>query len=228
MNAYIANTTVLADEALFQRLFALVNEERRQKILRMQRHHDQCLSLAAECLLIRACKDYGIDYNEQQVVYNEHQKPLWANASMYFNLSHSHHRALCVADYTPVGCDVEYISGDHSNVAYRYFTPEECEAIAACNTPEAKQHTFFRLWTLKESYMKCTGMGFHLPLNKFGINLQSGPLQLLRPTDSHSYSFYEYADDEYKYAACIQHNESHKETQHGSIKWIHCQLDMEK
>lgn len=228
MIAYIADTSVLAHEALFRSLYTRVSEERRQKICRMRQYKDQCLSLAAELLLIRACKDYGINYYEQHLIYNEHHKPAWAHSPMHFNLSHSHHRALCVTDYMPVGCDVEYVDGDHTDIARRYFTPEECQALAACNTAEDKRRNFYRLWTLKESYMKCTGLGFHLPLNQFGISLHTQPVQLLRPTDKHSYNFYEYThDNDYQYAACLQHNKGMNSTPPDNILWKHCRLDDE-
>lgn len=228
MIAYIADTAVLAREDLFRSLYARVSEERRQKICRMRQYKDKCLSLAAELLLIRACKDYGINYYGQHLIYNEHQKPIWEHSPMHFNLSHSHHRALCVTDNMPVGCDVEYADGDHTDIARRYFTPEEYLALAACNTAEEKRRNFYRLWTLKESYMKCTGLGFHLPLNQFGINLHTQPVQLLRPTNEHSYSFYEYAHDhDYYYAACVQQNQGMKKAPADNIQWKYCRIDDE-
>ncbi|MEV4218617.1 4'-phosphopantetheinyl transferase superfamily protein [Nonomuraea sp. NPDC049725] len=75
-----------------------------------------------------------------------------------FNLSHSGGWAL-VAVAPPggrVGVDVERVraDADHLALARRFYQPEEADRVRA-EGPDA----FFRLWTVKEAYVKASGAG---------------------------------------------------------------------
>ena len=47
-----------------------------------------------------------------------------------------------------------------------FFNSPEAEYIAAS---QDKNRAFFKLWTLKESYMKMTGRGMSIPLDSFEV-----------------------------------------------------------
>ncbi len=88
--------------------------------------------------------------------------------SLRFNLSHTRGMAACiVAHDMEVGVDVEALDrrNDGLAIADRFFRPEEACLI---DGPRA----FLRLWTLKESVMKATGEGFHLPLDAYAVTLE--------------------------------------------------------
>ncbi|MBO6268186.1 MAG: 4-phosphopantetheinyl transferase family protein, partial [Clostridium sp.] len=62
---------------------------------------------------------------------------------------------------------------------------------------------FFRFWTLKESFMKATGLGFRLPLDAFSIIPGPEGVTLRQQVDSRQYYFREYdLQDGYRYALC--------------------------
>ena len=65
-----------------------------------------------------------------------------------------------------VGCDIEKIRKAPMEIAQRHFLVTESAYIQAA--PD-RDKAFFTLWTLKESYMKMTGMGMSLPLDSFEI-----------------------------------------------------------
>ena len=92
-----------------------------------------------------------------------------------FNLSHTNGLiALIVARDREVGVDVEDRErrGRLLNVADRYFSPSEVEALRAL--PEGEQlDRFFLYWTLKESYIKARGMGLAIPLSQFSFTIAS-------------------------------------------------------
>ncbi|WFR63863.1 4'-phosphopantetheinyl transferase superfamily protein [Paenibacillus amylolyticus] len=64
--------------------------------------------------------------------------------------------------------DVEKIAPIDMQIAERFFSPMESQFLAA--EPDNRQlETFYRLWTLKESYIKAVGMGLSIPLDSFAI-----------------------------------------------------------
>lgn len=96
----------------------------------------------------------------------------------HFNLSHSGKWVVCAVATHPVGVDIEHISSPMQDIAQRFFSPDECAHLHAL--PEAdRPAAFCELWVLKESYMKATGLGFHLPLEQLSIRF-GPPAVLLR------------------------------------------------
>jgi 4'-phosphopantetheinyl transferase len=100
-----------------------------------------------------------------------HGKPAaWigaAPAGVHFNLSHTRGMvAVAVAPFEH-GLDVEPLDrGANLAIADHYFCPEE---IAWLNRlPQARQgEGFIRLWTLKEAFIKATGLGLSQGLDSF-------------------------------------------------------------
>lgn len=228
ITAYIADTSTLADETLFNRLSGLVSDERRGKMDRMRFSKDKSLSLGVELLLMRACADFGVDYSKQRILYDEYQKPRFAEGNVHFNLSHSDDRVMCVMAPDRVGCDVEHITDIDLDIAKNFFFKEEYAAIAKRRTRPEMNDTFFRLWTLKESFMKCTGLGFHLPLNEFSVSIETDEVAVRQSVDDARYRFFEYdADDDYKYAVCLRYVEPINDMPDDHVQWKHVGFDGE-
>lgn len=88
-----------------------------------------------------------------------------------FNISHAHELAVCaISASAEVGVDIEYIAlnRDFSGIAKRFFSPQEIQALEDADPANARK-LFYRLWTLKEAYLKGKGFGFpeELPLCRF-------------------------------------------------------------
>ena len=90
------------------------------------------------------------------------------------SFSVSHTRGLVIlgiAEDRSLGVDVEnFATSDISNrLADHFFAPQELAALH-----EVPQHQrlyrFLEYWTFKESYIKARGMGFSLPLDRFGFH----------------------------------------------------------
>lgn len=94
-----------------------------------------------------------------------------APPGLRFNISHTRGVVACVVAYRAVGVDVE--SADHMpdlRIADTVFAPEE--ALVLKSAPPALQRVlFFRLWTLKEAFIKATGEGLRRPLHSFSFTL---------------------------------------------------------
>ena len=103
-----------------------------------------------------------------------------------FNLSHSGDLAFYafVRDRR-MGVDLERLSKevDCESMAERFFSPGEREVWRAL-PPGARQEAFFTCWTRKEAYLKATGAGLSLELDRFSVSLAPGePPALLETLD---------------------------------------------
>ena len=166
---YLASTEALKDAALFARLLRTVPPSRQEKIGRLRVARARRLSLGAGLLLNYALAAQGLPVTEPAV--SENGKPYFpALPDFHFNLSHSGELALCAVSPTPVGCDVETVSGIDLAVARRFFHPEERAWLFSLPEGE-REAAFLRLWTCKESFIKAVGLGLALPLEDFSVSL---------------------------------------------------------
>lgn len=198
---YIARTEELKNDALFGRLYSTVSPGRREKIDRMVFDKDKRLSLAAGLLLVKALRDMGTE--DYSVVYGKNGKPYLKDKDIYFNLSHSEEAVMCAVSRCEIGCDTEKVTDIDLEIAKRFFYNKEYEMIISGRTDAERQDMFFRLWTLKESFMKATGLGMELPLDSFGIEITADGISVRQNIRKEKYYFKEYnLSDGYKYAVC--------------------------
>jgi 4'-phosphopantetheinyl transferase len=93
-----------------------------------------------------------------------------------FNISHTRGLVTCAVAYRDVGVDVE--SADRAvdlDLADTVFAPEEALVLKSA-PPALQRDLFFRLWTLKEAFIKATGEGLNRPLGSFSFTL--GPVRI--------------------------------------------------
>jgi 4'-phosphopantetheinyl transferase len=93
-----------------------------------------------------------------------------------FNLAHSGEwLLLAVAAEGRLGVDVEVVRPvrDMEQLAERNFTSDEAEALARVAAGE-RARAFFRMWTLKEAFLKALGGGLSIPLDSFAVDPQRG------------------------------------------------------
>jgi 4'-phosphopantetheinyl transferase len=106
--------------------------------------------------------DY-MEVNPNDIIfqYTPKGKPYISNSPIHFNLSHSNEIAVYAVTFNKkVGIDIEYNSNISSilELSYANFSKKECALISTLSLPE-KQKMFFKLWTIKEAYLKATGEG---------------------------------------------------------------------
>jgi len=203
ISVYTADTAALDDDRLFGKLYAAVSERRKRKTDRYRFRKNKNQSLCAEYLLMCACREFGVDYGSE-IREGDGGKPAFAASSVSFNLSHSEKRAMCVMADCEVGCDVEKIERCNPELARRFFAAAEIQALENCETDTERDILFYRIWTLKESYLKCTGQGITVPLSSFSV-VADGKIRKVLETDDADYLlFEEKKQDSYCYALCVK------------------------
>lgn len=127
-------------------------------------------SVMARALLWQVLReDFGLlDFS---VDSDENGKPFIEESSICFNLSHSGSLALCAVSDGAVGCDVEVIHPCSRKIAQRFFTKAEAELL---EKSECADLVFTRLWTMKESILKCLGTGLSGGLSEYDFSLFTG------------------------------------------------------
>ena len=202
VKVYIADAAVLKDEQLYRRLYTGLDVSRRAKADRFRFEKDKRLSVAAGALLQYALQMENVRGLAIEVTSNG--KPyLVGEERLYFNLSHSEEMVMCAIAEKEVGCDVEKKTVLNRRLAEYVMTEYELDRIYGFESDTEQQKMFFRLWTLKESYMKATGLGIRLEPKSFGMIARKDKVKVTPPVDEREFYFKEYfLDDGYCYSCC--------------------------
>lgn len=204
---YIADISVLKKASVFESFLKKVPENRQKKAMSFKFDKGKMQSLGVGLLLQLACKEAGLEGADEHIAYGENGKPFLVDfPDVQFNLSHSGERVMCVISPFEVGCDVEIIKGDRGRLAERFFKPEESAWIKHFDSIEAQSEAFYRLWTLKECYMKVTGRGMSLMPDMFALHVDENEnISLNHDGARPEYAFREIdLHDGYRYAYCVK------------------------
>jgi 4'-phosphopantetheinyl transferase len=126
-------------------------------------------------------------------------KPFAEGAAVHFNVSHSGRWCVCAVSKKNVGVDVQAYRTIDRAVAARFFSSAEALRLDSL-TGEDYAREFFRIWSLKESYIKCIGKGLSHPLNSFTIEPEDDDGLFLEGIPAKSFDSYE----GYSLAACAE------------------------
>ena len=118
-------------------------------------------------LLLKMClKEYGVDYDFEKslIAFGEHGKPsLSEHPGLHYNISHADGIAAAMVSEYECGIDCERVRRYRPSVLKRCYSDAERRDVEAA--PEAERDLlFFKLWTLKEAYVKAIGKGLSFPL----------------------------------------------------------------
>lgn len=209
MEIFVLNILDHAGDLDHKPLLAMVNETKRQKLLRFIHSEDLQRSLFAE-LLIRKflIERYRLSNDDIHFTMNEYGKPMYICIDeFHFNVSHAEEWVVCAIDNVPVGIDIEKISSIDLDISKNFFSEHEHHDLMLSNDPF---EYFFTLWSLKESYIKYIGKGLSHPLNSFSIKMMSGSeigIEVDGAVLKNIY-FKQYSIDKgYKMAVCSSHSD---------------------
>ncbi len=190
--------------------------ERRKRADRFKRAEKKSLSVAAGYLLEKTLEElFGIPAGTAEYLVGEYGKPMLAQKpELRFNLSHSGNMVMLAVETDTnegacsfLGCDVERIREIDFDIAERFFTAGESDYVKKhlAQGTLTGQKAFFRLWTLKESFIKALGRGLSLPLSEFEIYFDDNDMPRVRQNAvQETISFKEFFDlPGYCAAVCI-------------------------
>lgn len=157
---YYADVSPLNNDTIYNAALALIGPEMQKKSRSLKHRSDRNLSVGARLLLVHSLRERGINVDELEFRIRKGGKPYISNIErLQFSLSHSGDMAVCAVSDLDVGVDTEQTGTFNPDICKRFFNKSEYSAILANSDKQKQQEVFFRLWTLKESYVKMTGSG---------------------------------------------------------------------
>ncbi len=195
------------NDGIFNESIKQLSPYRCEKIMRRKMRNDKNMSLAAGILLNEELKKYGLSEKKMEYRIGEQGKLYFKNLpELHFNISHSGGIVICAFSDCEVGCDVEKIRCVDLKLAKRFFSENEYEYIISQRGDNEKYSAFFRIWTLRESYMKAIGSGISMSLGSFEIKLDE-KIGVIDNRSDGRYYFKEYDNvNGYKISCCCEHN----------------------
>lgn len=172
---WFTRTEPLIGDPLLERYQAVLSADERVRydafVFDLDRHE----YLVAHALLRWALSlATGLAPSDLSFRTGQYGKPELANplpSVPLFSLTHTRGLVACAIASLPVGIDVESLTRNPDpELARRFFSRPEVDWLDTLPTAQ-RQRAFLRLWTLKESYIKGTGLGLHQPLNAFWFDL---------------------------------------------------------
>lgn len=174
----ILDCSFLCSPTVFEGKIRQVSPERRALVERHRTEGGRRQSLGGglllqEMLAQTAREKQAASYNSFSWEKGEQGKPILRGVTdamghpFYVNLSHSGEMAAAVLADFEVGIDIQEQQNLPEGVAKRFFSKEEQGWLN--ETEEETGERFFRIWTLKEAYIKTTGLGMRTPLAEFDV-----------------------------------------------------------
>ena len=184
VDVWIWSLSIAAHETA--RLAALLSEDERARAARFLAATDGAGYIAGRGRMREILANYAaLSPQALQFSYGAAGKPVLVGDGVkpHFNLSHSAGwAALAVTARHPVGIDIEAVRSIKEEIAERFFSAGEAQAIY--DLPAAEQTAaFFRCWTRKEAFVKAVGDGLSYPLAAFEVSIAAEDFPDVRTID---------------------------------------------
>jgi len=95
---------------------------------------------------------------------------------------------------SPLGVDIEVIKPIDMKIAERFFSRREYQNLIQQHESDQLDY-FFKLWSLKESYIKAEGKGLSIPLDTFSFTINKEEIHItIHKEDNNSNYFFKMYD----------------------------------
>ena len=183
IHVWIATSDNVHPRHLIEEYLPLLNLEELERYQRFHFDHDRHTYLAAHALVRIALSHYAACKPGQwRFMRGEQGKPeievTTELSSLRFNLSHTQGMVACIIGLDRVcGIDVECVRPlkDMMGIAEAVFSLAENAYLDRRAADQAD--IFFKLWTLKEAYIKAIGQGLSAPLKEITFDIREKIIQ---------------------------------------------------
>ena len=208
-HVWLCHPDEITDDKLLSQYHLLLGDDEQQQLKRFHFKKDQHNYLVSHALVRLALSEYtDLKPEIWQFQKNSHGRPDIKQAAndtpLKFNLTHTQGLCACVVTSgAQCGIDAELINrkNDLKKIAQRMFADSEIDTMQSLQGGEFRK-SFFRFWTLRESYVKALGTGlagssktFHFCIdakadvefknNEADFDKAQWQFALLEPTDNH-------------------------------------------
>lgn len=190
-------------------LLSYVGEYRRNKISRYKNEQDCKRSLLAELLIKKAIIE-KMGLRDVTISRNKYGKPyLQGVKDFHFNISHSGHYVVIAVSEGKVGIDIEKKDKVDYRIAERFFGNKEAREILASSEEDERIDAFYRIWTLKESYVKAIGKGLTIPFSSFEFTF-GNKIEIEDPEQREIFHFFNTSINDYSLSVCYAEQDFNK------------------
>ncbi|MCU9806785.1 4'-phosphopantetheinyl transferase superfamily protein [Paraclostridium sp. AKS46] len=187
-------------------LLSLIDEEKKKCIFRFHHKEDFLRSLYGD-LIIRYFMTSTFNVKNEDLVFkkNEFGKPYVEEIPVFFNISHSKDWVVCAFSTHEIGIDVEFNNNINEDVIKYALSKYEYDKYLTLDTSDREKY-FYKLWTLKESYIKCIGKGLSVSPDSITF-VHNNDNITIKGKISQEYNFKYYGfDNSYSLSICsIEH-----------------------
>ncbi len=169
-------------------------------IISSRRTSNYDLCLAAGLVTDIGLQTYGLREKDMKYGFTAKGKPVFLNyPEIKFNISHAGHYAVAAFsdEYEP-GIDIESSLRISNGIIYSFFTESERNMILSAPDDISKRLMFGRIWTVREAFLKSTGLGLATPRDAYETVMKDGRLSVRQQVCDGEFGTFEMAPmDEY-------------------------------
>ncbi len=189
-------------EQSYDSIFEKLYPARRQAIRKLKNKNATYVSMTAGLLLQEIAMDVlGLLPEKILIEKNEHGKPfIQGQENFKYNISHSGDMVMLAYSTQELGADIEKLRDKDIRVAKRCFCKSEYDYVIGSpqDDDKAVAERFFRVWTMKEAYLKYSGKGISVPLSSFEVDA------IYKCVKGETVKYYTGKVDNYIYAICAE------------------------
>lgn len=206
-----------------------ISPDRQLQAVKYLHHADAVRTVFGELLTRAAIVELlGCDNALIQFAVGQYGKPSLQDApNFHFNIAHAGEWVVGAFANEPVGIDVECAGPTEDDLAKAVMSSAELNHYLSLPEPEQTDY-FYRLWTLKESFLKATGQGLSVDPTTLTIKRdEQGQLGCWQKNRRHPCSLRELpCDCRYRAAVCLLAEQMPPvQIEYKTMPWVKMNID---
>jgi len=166
---YLVKALDSIDDHLINKAISFLPPDIRKKIKSFYHIEDSIRSLLGYMMLKKVFPQF--DQYTNSLSFTKYGKPFIQNQDLFhFNISHSKSWVVLAVSKDEIGVDIEYIKPVCFDTMKGALTEEEYTKLQSLPNYEAVK-CFYKIWTVKESFLKMIGIGLSLSPNHLQTNV---------------------------------------------------------